>query len=69
MSDIYSPKSWKNDALLQPQSRDAYRRLLAQGWTDAIRELHPGRADVHLLGLLPQPLRSATPACASTICC
>jgi len=40
--DIYSPNSWRNDALLQPQSRDAYRRLLAQGWADAIRELHTG---------------------------
>ena len=41
VGDIYSAKSWKNDALLQPESRDAYRRLLAQGWTDAIRALHP----------------------------
>jgi exodeoxyribonuclease-3 len=39
--DIYNPSSWKKDALLQPESRDAYRRLLAQGWTDAIRKLHP----------------------------
>ena len=39
--DIYSPASWLKDALLQPESRDAYRRLLAQGWTDAIRHLHP----------------------------
>jgi exodeoxyribonuclease-3 len=42
--DIYSPASWKNDALLQPESRDAYRRMLAQGWTDAIHALHPGEA-------------------------
>jgi exodeoxyribonuclease-3 len=39
--DIYSTKSWDRDALLQPQSRAAYRRLLAQGWTDAVRALHP----------------------------
>jgi exodeoxyribonuclease-3 len=39
--DIYNPRSWLKDALLQPESRDAYRRLLAQGWVDAIRELHP----------------------------
>ncbi|MDP8913503.1 MAG: exodeoxyribonuclease III, partial [Pseudomonadota bacterium] len=37
--DIYNPRSWLNDALLQPESRDAYRRLLAQGWTDAVRHL------------------------------
>jgi exodeoxyribonuclease-3 len=40
VADIYSAKSWLNDALLQPQSRDAYKRLLAQGWTDAIHHLH-----------------------------
>ena len=39
--DIYPTKSWDRDALLQPESRAAYQRLLAQGWTDAIRELHP----------------------------
>ncbi len=42
--DIYNPRSWLNDALLQPESRDAYRRLLAQGWTDALRHLHPDEA-------------------------
>lgn len=41
-ADIYSAKSWLNDALLQPESRDAYQRLLAQGWTDAIHHLYPG---------------------------
>jgi exodeoxyribonuclease III len=39
--DIYPTKSWANDALLQPESRAAFRRLLEQGWTDAIRRLHP----------------------------
>jgi exodeoxyribonuclease-3 len=39
--DIYNPRSWKKDALLQPESRDAYRRLLAQGWTDALRAHYP----------------------------
>ncbi len=39
--DIYPTRSWANDALLQPQSRAAFRRLLDQGWTDAIRTLHP----------------------------
>ncbi|MCC2632391.1 MAG: xthB [Ramlibacter sp.] len=40
-ADIYNPRSWRKDALLQPESRECYRRLLAQGWTDAIRHLHP----------------------------
>jgi exodeoxyribonuclease-3 len=39
--DIYDPKDWRRDALLQPESREAYARLLAQGWTDALREMHP----------------------------
>jgi exodeoxyribonuclease III len=39
--DIYSTKSWAKDALLQPESRAAFRRLLDQGWTDAIRRCHP----------------------------
>jgi exodeoxyribonuclease III len=38
--DIYNPKSWKRDALLQPASRECYRRLLAQGWTDSLRHLY-----------------------------
>ncbi len=39
--DIYPTTSWKNDALVQPASRAAYARLVKQGWTDAIRALHP----------------------------
>jgi exodeoxyribonuclease-3 len=39
--DVYRPESWVGDALFRPESRAAYRRLLAQGWTDAIRRLHP----------------------------
>jgi exodeoxyribonuclease-3 len=40
-SDIYNAWLWRFDAVLQPQSRAAYRRLLAQGWVDATRQLHP----------------------------
>ncbi|MDP9088291.1 MAG: exodeoxyribonuclease III [Pseudomonadota bacterium] len=39
--DIYDTKSWKKNALLQPESRAAYARLLEQGWTDALRSLYP----------------------------
>ena len=39
--DIYKTKSWDRNALLQPESRSSYRRLLAQGWTDAVRALRP----------------------------
>lgn len=39
--DIYNTRSWLKDALLQPQSRACYQRLLDQGWTDALRHLYP----------------------------
>jgi exodeoxyribonuclease III len=39
--DIYPTKSWNKDALVQPKSRAAFKTLMAQGWTDAIRALHP----------------------------
>ena len=39
--DIYPTKSWDRDALIQPKSRAAFKSLVAQGWTDAIRHLHP----------------------------
>ncbi len=40
-ADIYATRSWLKNALLQAAPRAAYRRLLAQGWIDAIRALHP----------------------------
>jgi exodeoxyribonuclease-3 len=40
-ADIYSPKSWRKDALLQPETRAAWARLLDQGWTDALLRFHP----------------------------
>ena len=39
--DIYPTTSWNDDALVQPESRAAYAKLVAQGWTDSLRELHP----------------------------
>jgi exodeoxyribonuclease III len=39
--DIYPTRSLDNNALIQPESRQAFARLLAQGWTDAMRKLHP----------------------------
>jgi exodeoxyribonuclease III len=42
--DIYPTTSWGDDALLRPESRAAYRRLLQQGWVDAVRALHPDAA-------------------------
>jgi exodeoxyribonuclease III len=39
--DVYSARAMANDALSQPESRAAFRRLCFHGWTDAIRARHP----------------------------
>jgi exodeoxyribonuclease III len=39
--DIYASTSWAKNALVQPESRAAFRKILDQGWIDAIRTLHP----------------------------
>jgi exodeoxyribonuclease-3 len=39
--DVYKPERWLDDALFRPETRAAYRKLLDQGWTDALRETHP----------------------------
>lgn len=38
--DIYPTNSWDDDALIQPESRAEFRKLIAAGWTDALRTLH-----------------------------
>ncbi len=39
--DVYKPERWVKDALFLPEVRDAFKKLVAQGWTDAIRKLYP----------------------------
>ena len=39
--DVWSPQAMANDALMQPQSRAAYARILNDGWTDALAALNP----------------------------
>lgn len=39
--DVYAPERWRDDALFAPEVRAAYAGLLDQGWTDAVRALHP----------------------------
>jgi exodeoxyribonuclease-3 len=39
--DVYKPERWMDDALFRPEVREAFHALVQQGWTDAIRELHP----------------------------
>ncbi|MFL6660390.1 MAG: exodeoxyribonuclease III [Massilia sp.] len=40
--DVYKPERWLTDALFRPETRAAFHTLLAQGWTDALRTMHPG---------------------------
>jgi exodeoxyribonuclease III len=39
--DVYKPERWVNDALFRVEAREAFTRLLGQGWTDALRAMHP----------------------------
>lgn len=39
--DVYKPERWVNDALFRPETREAFKTLVEQGWTDAIRKLYP----------------------------
>jgi exodeoxyribonuclease-3 len=39
--DVYAPERWVDDALFRPEVRAAYHELVAQGWTDALRRMHP----------------------------
>ncbi|GAA4745715.1 exodeoxyribonuclease III [Sphingomonas daechungensis] len=39
--DVYKPERWAKDALFSPQAREKFKVLVAQGWTDALRSLHP----------------------------
>lgn len=39
--DVYKPERWVDDALFRPETRAAFKKLVAQGWTDAIRTLYP----------------------------
>jgi exodeoxyribonuclease-3 len=39
--DVYKPERWVDDALFRPETRAAFKKLVAQGWTDALRTLFP----------------------------
>jgi exodeoxyribonuclease-3 len=39
--DVYKPERWVNDALFRVETREAFARLMQQGWTDSLRTMHP----------------------------
>ena len=67
--DVFSARATAHDALLQPETRAACRRILNQGWTDALRALHPDDRSSTPSGTIPPAAGSATRASASIICC
>ncbi len=66
--DIYNPRSWLKDALLQPESRACYQRLLAQGWLDSLRALHPDERVYPRFGITSESIGKRTRVYASTTC-
>ena len=54
--DVYKPERWVDDALFLPETRAAFHKLVAAGLDRRVRKLHPGRAHLHVLGLLPERL-------------
>jgi exodeoxyribonuclease-3 len=42
--DAYKPERWVGDAVFFPETRALYAKLLKQGWTDALRTMHPNEA-------------------------
>jgi exodeoxyribonuclease-3 len=40
-NDVYKPERWVDDALFRAETREAFGRLMSQGWTDAVRTIHP----------------------------
>jgi len=39
--DVYKPERWVDDALFRPEVRSEFKKLVDQGWTDALRKLYP----------------------------
>lgn len=39
--DVYRPERWIEDALFRPETRAAFKKIIDQGWIDALRKLYP----------------------------
>jgi exodeoxyribonuclease-3 len=45
--DVFSVRATQHDAVMQPEARAAWRRILHQGWTDSLRALHPNEEKLY----------------------
>ena len=66
--DVYKPERWVDDALFRVEVRDAYRTLIRQGWTDALRKLNPDERIYTFWDYSAMPM-GGTPACGLITCC
>ena len=67
--DVYKPESWVDDALFRPETRAAFHTLAAQGWTDAVRKLHPEEKIYTFWDYFFATPMAATPGYASITSC
>ena len=66
--DVYKPERWVDDALFRPEVRSAFGRLMEQGWTDALRKLHPAER-IYTFGIISATHGLGMPGCASIMSC
>jgi exodeoxyribonuclease III len=66
--DVYAPERWVDDALFRPEVREAFRQLTGQGWTDALRALHPNER-IYTFWKYFRNAFARDADCASIICC
>jgi len=66
--DVYKPEKWVDDALFRPEVRAAFAKLVAQGWTDAVRHLHPDEK-IYTFWIISGMRMAAMRGCGSIIFC
>lgn len=67
--DVYAPERGVDDALFRPEVRDAYRRVVEQGWTDALGPCIRESGSTHFGGSISGTPSAGTRGCVSIICC
>jgi len=66
--DVFSVRATQHDAVMQPEARNVWRRMVNSGWTDALRALHPDEPKLYTFWTIPPAAGSAIWASGSTTC-
>jgi len=66
--DVYKPERWVDDALFRPETRAAFKTLVAQGWTTRSASYIPTKRSIPS-GIISATPMVAMPACGSIISC